>query len=477
MKILLKVREGLNGSLITVKERLEAVGHSIHLERSLTAPHGSPLARFILALEDKILWSQDQNIVSKEPAAAFQPDLIIDLTNEVSRTDIPRMTIEINGHTDFATALASVKTKSRHADVVVLLDGRAIASGRPMMTRQAYLSKTRDELNAAVETILLSAVVRLSAGHSETIVHAPNRVQNPSFLLRYIHDFADAAFRRIGGQLSRNRRPFYWKTAWRLTNGATLTSHAPDTVPTLFNELGDDGARFYADPFPFEYMGRTYVFLEEFPYQEGKGVISVTELGEDGSLSPPRVILREDHHLSYPNVFEDEGSIFMIPESGSIHEVVLYRAEKFPDRWVRDCVLIRDHNINDATLVRRDGRYWMFATEKIGKGSASDTLVVFSATQLKGPWLPHKLNPILIDKSGARPGGHVIQEDERLFLPVQDGSEVYGGGLGMREILCLDDENVILGNVIQIQPGSAWSKKGIHTYNRCGLLEVVDSTW
>ncbi len=159
----------------------------------------------------------------------------------------------------------------------------------------------------------------------------------------------------------------------------------------------------------------------------------------------------------------------MIPESGGAQEVVLYRAEEFPDRWIRESVLIEGANINDVTLIERDGSFFMFATEKIGKGSASDTLVVYSAPDLMGPWLPHKLNPILVDKRGARPGGCILEEENgRLFLPVQDGSEVYGGGLGMREILSLSGEEVILGNVFTVTTGAAWPKKGIHTLNRCG---------
>ncbi|TIP76798.1 MAG: hypothetical protein E5X58_45090, partial [Mesorhizobium sp.] len=108
----------------------------------------------------------------------------------------------------------------------------------------------------------------------------------------------------------------------------------------------------------------------------GRGVISVAELGDDGSFGVPRVVLEETHHLSYPQVFAHAGEIFMIPESAAARELVLYRAAQFPDRWVRDTVLLTDKDFNDATLLESAGRFWLLGTERFGYGSASDTMAV-----------------------------------------------------------------------------------------------------
>ncbi|WP_137136931.1 hypothetical protein [Rhizobium sp. FKY42] len=476
MNIVLKIDEGADVFLDNLQHRLTLLGHNVCIHKGRSCTSKNILLRFILASERKLL-RLPQPTVPEGKSSNFDADLIVDLTQESVNTQAPRLTVEINGHADFLAALASTKTKSRHANIVVFVDGRAVAQGQPMMSRQVFLSHTRDELNAAVETLVLSAVARLSAGQSHEISCSADKVTPSFFLLRYPYDFGRAVLRKVIARLSKNHKPFYWQTAWRVTEGNGISPARDRPDPTPFIELKDDGERFYADPFPFEYKGRFYVFVEEFPYREDKGVISVAELQDNGTLSQPRIVLREPHHLSYPNVFRHKDSIFMIPESGGAQKVVLYRAEEFPDRWIRERVLIEGANINDVTLIERDGRFYMFATEKIGKGSASDTLVVYSAPDLMGPWLPHKLNPILVDKRGARPGGCILEENGRLFLPVQDGSEVYGGGLGLREILSLNDEDVILGNVFPVTTGSAWQKKGIHTLNRCGPLEVVDSTW
>ncbi|WP_425351055.1 glucosamine inositolphosphorylceramide transferase family protein [Mesorhizobium sanjuanii] len=217
------------------------------------------------------------------------------------------------------------------------------------------------------------------------------------------------------------------------------------------------------------------MFVEEFPYATGRGVISVAELGDDGIFGVPRVVLEEAHHLSYPQVFAHAGEIFMIPESSAAREVVLYRAAQFPDRWVRDTVLIADRNFNDATLLGSDGRFWLLGTEWFGHGSASDTMVVYSAPSLRGPWTAHALNPIAVDHSATRPGGAFIRQGDALVLPVQNGSRAYGGGLGLMRLERLDDFDVRFTPPRPIEPGTAWARAGIHTLNRAGKVEVVDS--
>ena len=58
-----------------------------------------------------------------------------------------------------------------------------------------------------------------------------------------------------------------------------------------WTDLPDDGRRFYADPFPIVWRGRTFLFVEEFEHRRGKGVISAVEFGADGPLGAPEPVL------------------------------------------------------------------------------------------------------------------------------------------------------------------------------------------
>ena len=86
------------------------------------------------------------------------------------------------------------------------------------------------------------------------------------------------------------------------------------------------------------------------------------------------------------------------------------------------------------------------------------------------------MNPIVIDRAAARPGGAFIRKDGRLFLPVQDGTKAYGGGLGLMELLRLDDEDVEFGPPAPVGRGVAWARAGIHTLNYADGFEAVDSS-
>jgi hypothetical protein len=84
------------------------------------------------------------------------------------------------------------------------------------------------------------------------------------------------------------------------------------------------------------------------------------------------------------------------------------------------------------------------------------------------------MNPILIDRRMARPGGAFVRIGDRVILPVQDGTLGYGGGLGLLELLELTPETVRLSPPRPISDEGDWPYPQVHTLNRCGRLEVID---
>jgi hypothetical protein len=164
-----------------------------------------------------------------------------------------------------------------------------------------------------------------------------------------------------------------------------------------------------------------------------------------------------------------------MPEGGAGHNLTLYRAREFPHSWTRHSVLVGDQDLFDATLLDHGGRLWIFASWRDDDGgSASDTMVVYHADRLEGPWRPHLMNPIAIDRRAARPGGAFIRTGDRIFLPVQDGTKCYGGGLGLSEITRVDETSVAIAAPTPIDAGLHWPYPLIHTLNRSGRLEAID---
>lgn len=266
----------------------------------------------------------------------------------------------------------------------------------------------------------------------------------------------------------------HWRVCWRFVPGADLW----DTQAlggTTWQVLPDPGTHFYADPFPIAYQGRTFVFVEDLDHRTNKGVISVIPFGDDGPSGPARVVLEEPWHLSYPFVFErGDGEIWMIPESSTNRTVTLYRADRFPDRWVKEADLLTSIEASDATLVDHDGKLWMFASVRDGAGSWSDRLSIFHAPALHGPWQPHPGNPLVIDQRCARPAGAFVRRDGRLFRPVQDCSGGYGTGIGLAEVTRLDTEGYEQVVHARLEAPPDWPGRRFHTLNRAGQLEVID---
>jgi hypothetical protein len=231
---------------------------------------------------------------------------------------------------------------------------------------------------------------------------------------------------------------------------------------------GSDG--YLADPFPIRHRGRDYVFVELFPYATGKGCIAVVEVTGDGAVGKPRIVLDEPHHLSYPFVFENEGEVWMIPEAGASRAVDLYRAVEFPWRWERAARLAEGFEAYDTTplVVGRD--VWFFSALRSWQSTTSDILGLHRAEGLRGRWIPHAANPVVIDAALGRPAGAFLRAGGRVFRPVQDCRAYYGNGLTLCRIETLNATAFAQSPVGRIDVGD----NGCHTYNRSPGLEVID---
>lgn len=449
-------------------------GHRIGVSHN-TASHPDRSLDRILGFErSRAAGSLARRDAPPVEANAGVPDLVLDFTGRAEGRGVPSLTLEFNGQHDLPTGLASLLEHEMDANLLARLDGVAVAEARPMLGDRVWLGRAASDLLASAVTLVEMCLTRFALGTLRSIGPRARATIAPGRLgALYARHLPVALGQRVWRKLTR-RRPFYWRTAYRFIDGPGIADTGR-LGGSAFTELPDDGQRFYADPFAFEWQGKPYLFVEEYPYATGRGIISVAELGADGRFGTPQPVIVEGHHLSYPQVFAQAGEIYMIPEASAARELVLYRATEFPLKWERAAVLARGPRLNDMTLVERAGRFWLIGTEQIGAGSASDTMVAWSAPAITGPWAPHKLGPIRIDHSAARPGGRFIARGKRLLLPLQDGSASYGGGLGLAELLALDENEVRFGRVEPIGGGEAWPGHAVHTLTRAGRLEAVDS--
>lgn len=241
-----------------------------------------------------------------------------------------------------------------------------------------------------------------------------------------------------------------------------------------FTRLLPPKDRIWADPFPLYRDGRYFIFFEEVIFATGKGHIAVLEVRPDGSHSEPVKVLECPYHLSYPFLIEQDGELFMVPESGQNRSVELYRCLHFPDRWQLEKVLLRDIACADATFHRSDGHWWMFVNIGAEGTELYDELHLYYADELQGEWQAHPCNPVKSDVCSARPAGRLFLHHGALHRPAQICAPLYGSGVVIAEVQQLTPLAYRERQVARILPSPGRGVLGIHTLNRSGDLNVVD---
>lgn len=361
------------------------------------------------------------------------------------------------------------------SEVVDAASGVTLERIKPSMEAAAGISGQLANVGQRLTTVLLARIRAMVAGAARPapIEIAPMPPGRPRPL-------AVAAMRMVAGEAAARAYRLccyapHWRTGWRLHDGPGLIDTGDFSGPA-FRVLPEPAGHFYADPFPITWRGKTAVFLEDLDHRTGKGVIVAVPFGDAGPSGPALPVLEEPWHLSYPFLVEEGGELYMIPECSTVGLVALYRCLEFPARWERCATLLEGPVLADVTLVARDGRWWMFAASHDGVGGWSDTLALFSAPSLFGPWQAHAHNPIFVDCTQARPAGAIVERGGRLIRPVQDCSASYGGALGLAEITRLDEGGYAQVLRTVLRPGPHWPGRKLHTLNRHGRLEVIDGS-
>ena len=355
------------------------------------------------------------------------------------------------------------------------MGARIVASGLPAVENRHSLSRSLGQIFARSASLLLRALRDFQRGRilSGTAGSAIAGVPLPPlFLFPFV---AGALASKVANRLTRIARlSDHWVVGYRLGAGNKLWDRFKWEAPNTLFRLPDDGARFYADPFVLRHDGVFHVFIEEYPYSTGKGVVSWFTIDAAGKASAPRIVLERPYHLSYPFVFEHGGHVYMIPETCKARRVEIYRADPFPHRWVFEGILIDNIEATDTTLVANCGRLWLFAAVADAGASTWDSLCLFWSDKLLGKWRPHPRNPVLVDAHAARPAGAMVRKNGRLWRVAQDCSRIYGGGLAFCAIDRLDDEDYAQNVVKVLAPPPSMRARGVHTLNCAGALEVFD---
>ena len=257
------------------------------------------------------------------------------------------------------------------------------------------------------------------------------------------------------------------------------TLHAPRTFlnPVLSaRDVADVPAKFVADPFMIRKDSTWYMFFEVLNTNSRRGEIGVATSSDALHWSYGRIVLAEPFHLSYPYVFAFENQYYMIPESGEARSIRLYKSEDFPTKWVLTATLLAGSAFADSSVVRHDDTWFLF-TETAPY--VNDTLGLYYADTLAGPWHEHPKSPIVAnDPHISRPAGRVLTANGKLFRYAQDDSPNYGTQVFAFEITELTtatyQERPVSELPILSPGGDGWNAKGMHHVD---AHQVDENAW
>jgi hypothetical protein len=403
-----------------------------------------------------------------------KPDVVVDLSGSNpsdGATSARCLTPLFNGAPGEDAVLNAVLSGDLPCiEIVDTAKGTVVARGMPSAENAAGLSGSLDSVMARTFTLLTIALAGRSSGEAVPGPSVARRRASPA-----VH-----VFKSLTSALAREIYRLccyapHWHVGWRFVDDEGVWQRG-DLSGAVWNVVPDPKVRFYADPFPITWQGRTFVFVEELDHRIGKGFISAIEFGAQGPVGLARPVLEEAWHLSYPLLMEHAGDLWMVPESMGNRDVAIYKCIAFPDRWERTATLLSDIELSDATIVQHDGSYYLFGVLWDGIAGYSDTLAIFHAPDLFGPWRPHAGNPVLIDRASARPAGHFVRRSGQLWRPVQDCTQGYGNALALAEVIELTPETFRQRVHTRLKPGEFWSGRKLHTLNRAGRLEVIDGS-
>ncbi|MBE9513733.1 MAG: hypothetical protein IMY83_01690 [Chloroflexi bacterium] len=227
-------------------------------------------------------------------------------------------------------------------------------------------------------------------------------------------------------------------------------------------DVADAPATFVADPFMLYENDTWYMFLEVMNAATNQGDIAFATSDDGLNWTYEQIVLDEPFHLTYPYVFKWQDEYYMVPESHEVDSIRLYRAVDFPTEWSFVGTLLEGSGYVDSAVFHFNSMWWLFTSF-----GGSDTLHLYCADELLGPWIEHPESPIIEgDANIARPGGRVLVFDGRIIRYTQDDEPTYGNQVRAFEITELTttsyEEKEVSQNPILEPSGTGWNARGMH---------------
>lgn len=226
---------------------------------------------------------------------------------------------------------------------------------------------------------------------------------------------------------------------------------------------------WFADPFILDVTDDYIILLvEEMRYAVHKGRIAKLTINRQTmTIEKMEIILEEDTHLSFPNIWRDEKDVYVYPENHDCEKLNLYKLVDNASRLEKVKVLV-DAPLTDAVMTDIFGERQIFSTKMPNPNG--NELNIYS--------LDMQLNvigtrSIQLKDNHARMAGQFFEYNGKIYRPAQDCNTQYGGAVIIEEVEKANGQ-YIFKPIKRLTSNHPRLHQGMHTLNTYKGVVVID---
>lgn len=226
---------------------------------------------------------------------------------------------------------------------------------------------------------------------------------------------------------------------------------------------------WFADPFIL-YVTDDYIILlvEEMRYAVHKGRIAKLTINRHTmTIEKMEIILEEDTHLSFPNIWRDEKDVYVYPENHDCEKLNLYKLVDNASRLEKVKVLV-DAPLTDAVMTDIFGEQQIFST-KMPNPNGNELNIYSLDMQLNVTGT----RSIQLKDNHARMAGQFFEYNGKIYRPAQDCNTQYGGAVIIEEVEKANGQ-YIFKPIKRLTSNHPRLHQGMHTLNTYKGVVVID---
>lgn len=225
---------------------------------------------------------------------------------------------------------------------------------------------------------------------------------------------------------------------------------------SFIDSITGNSNNYIADPFFVKENDSFYLFVEQ------KGIdnadIALFVSADDKIYDYKGIVLDEDFHISYPQVFKYKDEFYMLPETKQAENLLLYKARNFPYDWQIEDTLLNGVELKDPSILLSDELNLIVAVDDHLKQ------FMFTADSLTGNWKEAE-NYVPRLGNETRPGGRFFNINNTWYLPIQDRTDGYGSGISIFKLVNNDNGlnlEIAESSYLSAQANIKWFNRGMH---------------